>query len=78
MNKRVFETTLKSYQIRRPFKRFVIQLTSGSSFTVKHPEAILTYTGAAVYIEPDGAVTLFDAQGVAQFTDRPLGRRKSN
>jgi len=70
MNKRIFATKLKSYQIRKPFKAFAIELTSGSSFTIKHPEALLTYAGAAVYIEPDGAVTIFDAQSVAQFSDR--------
>jgi len=77
MNKRIFETTLKAYQIRKPFKPFAIELTSGSSVTVRHREAVVTNGGAAVYIESDGAVTIFDAHGVAQFSDRVV-RRSSN
>lgn len=77
MTRRIFETTLKAYQIRKPFKPFIIELTSGSAVTVRHPEALVTNGGAAVYVEPDGAVTIFDAQGVAQFSDR-ASRRSSN
>jgi len=74
MTKRIFETTLRSYQVRRPFRPFTIELTSGSALTVRHPEAVHTFAGAAVFIEPDGAVTIFDAQGVAQFSDRTSRR----
>jgi hypothetical protein len=70
MTKRIFETTLRSYQVRQPFRPFAIELTSGSILTIRHPEAVHTYAGAAAFIEPDGAVTIFDAQGVAQFSDR--------
>lgn len=77
MNKRIFETTLKAYQIRRPFKPFAIELTSGSVITVRHREALVTHAGAAVYFAQDGAISIFDANGVAQFTDR-TGRRSSN
>jgi hypothetical protein len=76
MTKRIFETTLRSYQIRKPFRPFSIELTSGSMLTIKHPESVVTNGGAAVYIEPDGAITIFDAQGVAQFSNR-VTRRSS-
>jgi hypothetical protein len=74
MNKRIFNTTLRAYQIRRPFKPFLVELVSGSVLEVRHPEGLVTQGGAAVYIEPDGDITIFDADGVTKFSDRPTRR----
>jgi hypothetical protein len=74
MNKRILETTLKAYQIRRPFKPFLVELTSGSIIEVRHPEGLVSYSGAAVYIDSEGSITIFDAAGVARFSDRPARR----
>ncbi len=76
MTKKVWETSLKAYQIRQSFKPFEIELKSGSSLTVKHPEAIVTFGGAAVFIDVDLTITMFDADGVAQLSDR-VARRPS-
>lgn len=77
MTKRIFETTLKAYQIRKPFKPFVVELMSGSLLEVRHPEGLVSYAGAAVYIDRDGAITIFDVPGVTRFSDRPTARRAS-
>ena len=70
MTKRIFESTLRAYQIRHPFKPFLVELTSGTSLEVRHPEGLISHGGAAVYVEPDGRITIFDAHGVARFSDR--------
>jgi hypothetical protein len=74
MNKRTFETTLRAYQIRKPFKPFLVELSSGSVLEVRHPEGLVTQSGAAVYMEPDGSITIFDAQGVTKLSDHPARR----
>ena len=74
MTKRIFETTLKAYQIRRPFKPFIVELVSGTVLEISHPEGLISQSGAAVYIQPDGNITIFDAEGVTRFSDRPARR----
>jgi hypothetical protein len=74
MTKRIFETTLKAYQIRRPFKPFLVELVSGTTLEIRHPEGLITQRGAAVYVNGDGEITIFDAEGVARFADRPARR----
>lgn len=69
MTQRVFETSLKAFQIRRPFKPFVIELHSGTAIVVNHPEAVITQAGAAVHITKDGDITLFDARSVSRLSD---------
>jgi hypothetical protein len=69
MTKRIFETCLKAYQIRKPFKPFFIELVSGTVILVPHPEAVVTHRGAAVYFAPDGAITLFEASSVSRMLD---------
>ena len=51
MNKRIFNTTLRAYQIRQPFKPFLVELASGATLEVRHHEGLVTAGGAAVYID---------------------------
>lgn len=74
MTKRIFHTTLHAYQIRLPFKPFLVELKSGSVIEVSHPEGLVTQGGAAVYIDARGDITIFDAEGVTKFYDRPARR----
>jgi hypothetical protein len=76
MTKKSFNTVLRAYQIRKPFRPFTVELVSGSSIAVRHPEGLVTQGGVAVYIDPDGELTIFEAEGVAQFHDG-LARRAS-
>ena len=74
MTKKVFETSLRAYQVRQPFKPFEIELKSGSALTIRHPEAIVTFGGAAVFIDTDLTITMFDADGVGKLSDGPARR----
>jgi hypothetical protein len=69
MTQRVFETSLKAFQIRRPFRPFIIELHSGSEILVAHPEAVVTQSGSAVHFSPDGGITIFDSKSVSQLCD---------
>jgi hypothetical protein len=46
-----------------------VEWVSGCSFSIEHPEALATQAGVAVYVAPDGEITLFDHEGVARVFD---------
>ena len=75
MTQRVFETSLRAFQIRQPFKPFIIELHSGGEILVPHTEAVVTQSGSAVHFAPDGGITVFDARSVNQLCD--LKKRKT-
>jgi len=74
MKQRTFATTLRAYQIRKPFKPFLVELASGTIIDVRHPEGLISQNGAAVYMDGDGSITIFDAEGVVRFSDKPARR----
>lgn len=56
-----FEKSLRSFQKRTPFKPFMIELKSGSTLQINHPEAVATYAGAAIHLSPDRDFTMLEA-----------------
>lgn len=61
-----FDTNLRALTERVPFKPFTVELVSGATFTVDHPEALIHRSGAAVYMAANGKITLFDQEGVSR------------
>jgi hypothetical protein len=72
-----FERGLHAFIRRRPFRPFAVELASGDRFTVDYPEALALRGGVAVFIDPDGRYTLFDATGVTQLSEAGNGGRRS-
>ena len=66
MQTEAFERSLRAFVRRAPFQPFTVELTSGTRFQVLHPEALAFNGGLAVYIDPDGAPSLFDHGSVSQ------------
>lgn len=64
-----WEKTLRAFQRRVPFHPFTVELSSGSKIEVDHPEALVMRGGTAVYLGPDGDLTLFDHHAVACVSD---------
>ena len=71
MESESFERSLRAFTRRTPFVDFFVELASGGSFTVDHPEALVLRGGLAVYVAPDGTPTLFDHAGVTRLTGAP-------
>jgi hypothetical protein len=70
MNLRTFERAVESYCWRTPFVPFYIQLVSGDSLLVQHPEALAQRNGLAVFVKPDGVgYRVFDSECVSQIYD---------
>ena len=47
------------------------ELVSGYHLTIEHPEALVFRAGVAVYIAPNGEVTIFDHEGVSRLEGLP-------
>jgi hypothetical protein len=67
-----FESTLRHFQRRTPFRSFSVELLSGSRIQIDHPEALIYRGGVAVYIAFDGQLTIFDHEGVNALSDESL------
>jgi len=68
-----FERALKAFMSRSPFVPFCVELVSGHSFTVIHPEAVTIRGETAIFMRPDGKHKLFDGHSVSQIFDREEG-----
>ncbi len=61
-----FHTTIRAFQKRTPFKAYVVELVSGDRVRVDHPEAMVIRGGVAVFVNADGAPSIFDHEGASQ------------
>jgi len=61
-----FQTTIRAFQKRSPFRSYTVELVSGDRVVVDHPEALVVRGGVGVYVSSAGAPTIFDHEGVSQ------------
>jgi hypothetical protein len=74
MHQSTFDRSLRTLVRRKPFKPFMVELTSGSHFMVEHPEALAFYNGLGVYLATDGELMLFDHHTVARLVGNGKAR----
>lgn len=61
-----FQTTIRAFQRRAPFKPYGVELVSGDRVRIDHPEALVIRGGVGVSVSAAGAPTIFDHEGVSQ------------
>ena len=61
-----FQTTIRAFQRRAPFRPYIVELVSGDRVRVDHPEALVIRGGVGVFVAASGAPTIFDHEGVSQ------------
>ena len=61
-----FQTTIRAFQRRAPFKPYVVELVSGDRVKVDHPEALVLRAGVGVFVDAKGAPAILDHEGVSQ------------
>ena len=66
-----FQTTIRAFQRRTPFKTYVVELVSGDRVQVDHPEALVLRGGVAVFVSASGEPSIFDYEGVSQILGDP-------
>ena len=66
-----FRMALRTFLSRRPFRRFIIELNSGSRLLISHPETIYLRDGMAVHcpIGDSPLHFLFDHESVCLLFD---------
>jgi hypothetical protein len=69
MDASTFDSTMKAFRKRLPYKPFTIVLFNGEQIEVDHPDALLFRDGAGLYYAPGGILTIFDHEGVNQIVD---------
>jgi hypothetical protein len=72
MDPAIFARVLRNFCRRKRFLPFDVELVSGTSFTVPHPEALVIRDGMAVFVREDGGYRAFDSASVSQVEDRDL------
>jgi hypothetical protein len=61
-----FQTTIRAFRRRTPFRACIVELVSRDRVRVDHPEALVIRGGVAVFVNADGAPSIFDHEGVSQ------------
>ena len=65
-----FGETLDVFQMRRPFRTFVIELVTGERLFVDDPTRVhYKDFGTAVFWHKSGRIKVFDHEGVVSFSD---------
>ena len=67
-----FQTTIRAFQRRTPFKPYVVEVVSGQRIQVEHPEALVVRAGVGVFVDVSGAPTVFDHEGVIRISDESV------
>ena len=66
-----FTTALWSYNHRRSFRPFFIELASGDRMLVTHPETVILRGQLWEYVSPNGRHHVFENESVMQLLDVP-------
>lgn len=66
MDRDTFETTIRLFKHRTPFRPFTISLVNGGRVEVDHPDALALRDGVGLFAGPGGVPAVFDCEGVTQ------------
>ena len=66
-----FQTTIRAFQRRAPFRSYIVELVSADRIMVDHPDALVVRGGVGVFVNAAGAPTIFDCEGVSQVIASP-------
>jgi hypothetical protein len=61
-----FDSTIRTFKRRTPFRPFYVSLVNGDRLEVDHPEAVVVRDGVALFVAPGGTPAIFDHEGVVQ------------
>ena len=66
MDRNTFDSTIRTFKRRTPFKPFYVSLVNGDRLEVDHPEAMVVREGVALFVASGGLPSIFDHEGVVQ------------
>jgi hypothetical protein len=66
MDRDTFDTTIRTFRQRSPFRPFTVAMVNGDRVGVDHPEALVIRDGVVLFVGPGGVPHFFDHEGVNQ------------
>jgi hypothetical protein len=66
MDRDTFDSTIRTFKHRTPFRRFTVSLVNGERLEVDHPDALAVRDGVGLFVGLGGLPAVFDHEGVAQ------------
>ena len=66
MDRDTFDSTIRTFKHRTPFRPFTVSLMNGERLEIDHPEALVVREGVGLFVGPGGVPAVFDYEGVAQ------------
>ena len=66
MDRDTFDSTIRTFKHRTPFRPFTVSLVKGERLEVDHPDALAVRDGVALFVGVGGIPAVFDHEGVAQ------------
>jgi hypothetical protein len=66
MDRETFESTIRTFKHRTPFRPFTVSLVNGERVEVDHPDTLVVRDGVGLFVGPGGVPAVFDYEGVAQ------------
>ena len=64
MDRTVFESALRAFKHRNPFRPFTVVTMSGQRHEVDHPDALAVRGGVALFVGPGNVPVIFDHDSV--------------
>ncbi len=74
MDRNTFDTTIRTFKHRTPFRPFAVAMVNGDRLEVDHPDALAVRDGIALFAAPGGVPVVFDHEGVSQVVGDLPGR----
>jgi hypothetical protein len=66
VDRETFESTIRTFKQRTPFRPFTISLVNGERVEVDFPDALVVRDGVGLFAGSGGVPAVFDHEGVAQ------------
>jgi hypothetical protein len=66
VDRETFDSTIRTFKHRTPFRPFTVSLVNGERLEVEHPDALAVRDGVGLFVGPGGIPAVFDHEGVAQ------------
>lgn len=66
MDRETFDSTIRTFKYRKPFRTFTISLVNGERLEIDYPDALVVRDGVGLFAGPGGVPAVFDYEGVAQ------------
>ena len=66
MDRDTFDSTIRAFKHRIPFRPFTLALINGDRLEVDHADALAVRDGVGLFAGPGGVPVVFDHEGVSQ------------